>query len=255
MAQPALDLGGAQLVVAVALLLGDLGQLPAGAARRRIGPHHPQHPRQMRAIDISDFNPPVAIQIGNARNGQPAVALANGGGGRHGLGMGLCGIGLGINLDAGACGKIGHHCHQLGAVVAIQIGQAGVGIFENATACAQNLPGAGAPDNFQRAIFAPRHSAMAIGIGRFDIARGADLWGGLRQRLGRYGPGQGRKGQRHTGNEPHKGAAECHFCRALARLRQRPLHQICFSGICTTSPSSASLTFSWQVKRERWGSG
>ena len=31
--------------------------------------------------------------------------------------------------------------------------------------------------------------------------------------------------------------------------------QICFSGIFTTSPSSASETFSWQVRRERSASG
>ena len=31
--------------------------------------------------------------------------------------------------------------------------------------------------------------------------------------------------------------------------------QICFSGICTRSPSSASETLSWQVRRERTGSG
>ena len=34
---------------------------------------------------------------------------------------------------------------------------------------------------------------------------------------------------------------------------ERP--QICFSGICTFSPSSASVTLSWQVRRERAGSG
>ena len=38
------------------------------------------------------------------------------------------------------------------------------------------------------------------------------------------------------------------------RQRGAP-HQICFSGICTTSPSSASVTLSWQVRRERAGSG
>jgi hypothetical protein len=39
------------------------------------------------------------------------------------------------------------------------------------------------------------------------------------------------------------------------RDRQRSTHQICFSGICTRKPSSASDTFSWQVRRDRDGSG
>ncbi|GAA6148433.1 hypothetical protein NBRC116586_14950 [Pseudooceanicola nitratireducens] len=34
-----------------------------------------------------------------------------------------------------------------------------------------------------------------------------------------------------------------------------PGTQICFSGICTTSPSRASVTLIWQVRRERAGSG
>jgi hypothetical protein len=37
--------------------------------------------------------------------------------------------------------------------------------------------------------------------------------------------------------------------------RHRDAAQICFSGICTTSPSSASETLSWQVRRERSVSG
>jgi hypothetical protein len=37
--------------------------------------------------------------------------------------------------------------------------------------------------------------------------------------------------------------------------RRHRASQICFSGICTTSPSSASETLSWQVRRERSGSG
>ncbi len=31
--------------------------------------------------------------------------------------------------------------------------------------------------------------------------------------------------------------------------------QICLTGICTRNPSSASVTFSWQVSRDRTGSG
>jgi len=37
--------------------------------------------------------------------------------------------------------------------------------------------------------------------------------------------------------------------------RQPPQHQICFSGIWTINPSSAGVTFNWQVRRERTGSG
>lgn len=73
------------------------------------------------------------------------------------------------------------------------------------------------------------------------------------RRLCQLGPDQ--FGRRRFGRWQFFGPRGPYKRQGAKGARKPPPRQICFSGISTTSPSSAGVTLIWQVRRERTGSG
>ena len=182
-----------------------------------------QQAREMRAVDIGYLDQAIPVQISHADRRQPAVGLAD----ERRSGDEPC---LVIDRESGTERKIGLDDDHLGGAIAIHIRKTRSDILEYAGfGEAQDHPlviaqpeGQGAP------LLGFAKDTMLIAWGRLGIAGRDDL---------------GRGGQRHQAKQ-----------RPLEQARPEA-HQICFSGMNTRRPSRVSETLSWQVRRERAGSG
>jgi hypothetical protein len=160
------------------------------------------------------------------------------------------------------------HDDDLRPPVTVEIGEAGGEILENLglgqgdaarDAIGKVVELGGERSGLDRVA----EDAMGVAGGRILVPRGDDAGGTI-------GPGEGAlhrgtdpgwlftggggpcPGQPQAGRQPRAAGGPCAKAR---RGTRRHRSQICFSGICTTSPSSASVTLSWQVRRERSVSG
>src|SRR6056297_2764165 len=188
---------------------------------RRIAPgKDPDGLREVRAVDEGDVHGPVAVEIGRTDGGEPAVGPADPVRRRDEAVEP-------VDREAGAEVAVALDDDHVGPRVAVEVGETRRDILENALLGQDEAhpPALGGVEG-KRAIFdSVAEYAMGVARRRVVVAGGGNALSG---------GGRGREGEK-----------EC----------RREAHQICFSGIWTTRPSRASDTLSWQVRRERAGSG
>jgi hypothetical protein len=123
--------------------------------------------------------------------------------------------------------------------------------------CPRRPPAAGCPGWRAGCGHRERDTASVVCSTSSPSAPWGSAWWGPRRWLKRRSAPRGiaaAASQRHSPSQPAPRAAPP-STEARQGTRRHRRSQICFSGICTTSPSSASETLSWQVRRERSVSG
>ena len=203
----------------------------------------------MGAVDIGNLNAPVAIQVSRPDDCQPAMRAADirGGGCEHEIRSAPA-------VDGKLCAELAVAARHddLVRAIAVEIGEARGHVFEHMISVKRQRVTAEPaiarridPERF--GLMLPPQHEMAVardrivepgpgdGAIRVRIHRQAGRVSGLAGGIHRAGPGA-------TGHKRPK--------RKGQRICQPPPHQICFSGMRTMSPSSSSVTFNWQVRRE-----
>ena len=193
----------------------------------------------MRRLDIGDVQPPIAVEIGNPRRCQPAVFGAD----RVGRGQfDQFTPNQTIDRQRRTPALSAFDDDHLVAAIAIQITDARCQILEHQIGRQDHGQITRPPVRRGHAQAAGLELAakdtVPIAVGRIgkpgpdDVAgRGTGLGGMFGRRLVFTRPGT--RGPQNSGQ------------------RDAQADQICFSGICTTSPSRLSSTRNWQVSRDR----
>ena len=185
----------------------------------------------MGPVHIGQLHLAVTVQVRRTHGGEPAIALPDEW--RHRDRASRI-----VKRKTRAFGKVAFHDHHQRAVLS-HVDDAGSDIFEHAMLREAQRHHAfrlvrtvrtGGQRQLQGAPFDRiAEHAVIVAFRRLRVFRSDD-------RLRPRGGGNNRKA---TGQRGNNGA---HV-------------QICFSGIWTRRPSSASVTFNWQVRRDRAGSG
>ena len=223
-----------------------------------------QHLGQMRAIDIGNFGVTVAIEIACPHRGKPAVAAADGRRCSDQAGAAV------VDGEPRAFPPVTLHHDDLRQPVAIHVGETRCDILEDMTVWQRRLGRAGYARIARAAYVDGQHLGVAqrpehvVGVFVSQFGEPGDHF----QSRGPRGPGFVSPGScavfepRNCNSISQWLEAGLAGTCAGGQQKQRAggdgpreAHQICFSGIWTTRPSSASLTRSWQVSLDRAGSG
>ena len=197
----------------------------------------------MRAVDIGDLDRAVAVQIGGTERGKPADAAAD----ERRRGDQAVGVRRPPGARPGA-GRFRRRSPRARRRRPDRRGAARCPRTRGSRAAIRRRARGRRPASASSAPVLDRVAQDAVGIARGGVGvarRDDDLRRGRQRSRPRPATGTDASSARRA--RPRHGRA---------RQSPRPVrHQICFSGICTTRPSSASVTFSWQVRRDRSGFG
>jgi hypothetical protein len=210
----------------------------------------------MRAVDIGDLHGAVAVQIGRADRGKPAVGAADVWRGCE-QAEALPVRRMPVDGEARTKVAVALHHDDFDPSVAVEIGEAGGEVLEDLGLGQRHAAGDAIGEIVELGDEGSRldrvaEDAMGVAGGGILEPGGDDAGGAatLRERALHRGTDPGRlfagggdpcPGQPHA--QRRAGAAGEPAPRA-ERGPRRHRSQICFSGICTTSPSSASVTLS-----------
>ena len=210
---------------------------------------------------------PSPSRSGRADGGEPAVGAPDMG--RGGGQLQVCAIGRHrVDGQARAAVAVAVDHDDFGPAIAVEIGETGGDILEHLGPRQGDAGNAtvGAELDGERVGLDPvAEDGMGVARGGIFVPGGGGALRGVgsgeRAFHRRIAPGRGFAGRsregicKPQGRREERAAGGTGPTAQRVTRRHRGASQICFSGICTTRPSSASETLSWQVRRERSGSG